>query len=498
MPAPMNKSKTTARRFMVKLPEGRRLSFLALAFFVTGLVQAGALDMSANQDPFLRIITEALDVYAIDVAHNLNSRDVVKQRLERVRLGRFPDLPLNRLPDSDEIRNWETEYQSSNIGGIAILGPADNQTPEDASRFMQMWLDAPSEDRLFVTFHVEDQQAAARVQQVVDAYGFNTLFFFASKLPANAGNYYATAAQRLGLDSSGARRYRSEVTEIAYLGESVRRNSESLFREESNRDDSSLARLEPSVFLKETLGDEFNQSTIREIVVPGGVALGETASLAIDAVALIYSDSHLSLTDSGGISWALPSMEPKSLKALFDFVQRSEAINSDAIVDIDADGRVRISSALRDTDIGFQIMHADTKPFEFVTNLSVTKSVIIDVRVAWFPSENETLLQFETSYEVRFLSADNMRIAQTRAALQYGYQSATASSTFGESWGRESRRLDDNIDYAGLGNSVAEVANYAGWVGLFRKIEGDQIPFLHGRYEFMKIDKTGRNTPIRY
>ena len=45
---------------------------------------------------------------------------------------------------------------------------------------------------------------------------------------------------------------------------------------------------------------------------------------------------------------------------------------------------------------------------------------------------------------------------------------------------------------------MGRVAHYAGWVGLFRKIKEDQVPFLTGRYEFMKLDKTGQETPSRY
>ena len=72
------------------------------------------------------------------------------------------------------------------------------------------------------------------------------------------------------------------------------------------------------------------------------------------------------LLEEAGAAWELPALEAKTLKALWDFVARSIAIKSDAIVDIDEAGRVRISSALRDTDAGFEIMHAYTLPFAYV------------------------------------------------------------------------------------------------------------------------------------
>jgi hypothetical protein len=43
-----------------------------------------------------------------------------------------------------------------------------------------------------------------------------------------------------------------------------------------------------------------------------------------------------------------------------------------------------------------------------------------------------------------------------------------------------------------------EVAAYAGWVGLFRHLHEEKVSFLLGRYEFMKIDKSGLKTPSRY
>ena len=58
--------------------------------------------------------------------------------------------------------------------------------------------------------------------------------------------------------------------------------------------------------------------------------------------------------------------------------------------------------------------------------------------------------------------------------------------------------MHEKLDYSGLGESMLEVANYAGWVGLFRRLSEDEVRFLRGRYEFMKIDKAGQKTPIRY
>lgn len=481
---------------------GFRLSSYTAALAVVALsslpalVVADSLDEGVQQDSFLRTLAGALGGYDIDVTSNLNSREVVRQRIRRARFGRFPDLPIDSLTNSEEIVNWESAYLESEIGGVAIL--VDEVVQMSAELFTDRWLHSSSEQRLFVTFYADDLAAAKKIADVAATFGHASDLYFGAERVAAAGRLYATAAQRLAIDSRAARRYRTEVTELDFLGERVRRKSNSLFVDGGNRGDGSLARREPSVFLKETLGDEFNQSTIESIIVPGGVALGETASLDFVPVELVFDHGELLLVDEEGENWSLPDIELVDVKALYDFVARSEVINSDAIVDIDADSRVRISSALRDTEVGFVIMHADTQPFEFVPNLRVTKSVIIDIGVDWQRLAKGEPLQFEVDYEVRFLSADNMRIAQTRAALGYEYASIHKSSEYSASWGRYVSRLDDNLDYSGLGQSMAEVATYAGWVGLFRRLHEDRVSFLRGRYEFMKIDKSGRKTPARY
>lgn len=460
------------------------------------IVAADSLDEGVQQDSFLLMLAGALSAYEIDVTSNLNSREVVRQRIQRARLGRFPDLPIGSLASSEEIASWEAAYSESELGGVAIL--IDGFATVSSAAFIDHWLHSPSEQRLFVTFYADDLAAAEKLASVAADYGHAIDLVFDVERATAATELYATAAQRLAIDSRVARRYRTKVTELEYLGERVRRKTNSLFVDDGNRGDGSLARREPSVFLKETLGDEFNQSTIEAIIVPGGVALGEVASLDFVSRELVFQNGELMLVDEEGVSWRLPEIGLKEAKSLFDFVARSEAINSDAIVDIDADSRVRISSALRDTDVGFAIMHADTQPFEFVPNLRVTKSVVIDTGVDWQRVAIGERLQFEVVYEVRFLSANNMRIAQTRAALEYEYDSERKNSQYSNSWGRDKGRLDENLEYAGLGQSMAKVATYAGWVGLFRLLHEEKVSFLLGRYEFMKIAKSGQRTPSRY
>lgn len=473
------------------------ISMMLAASVMAQSASPALAETSEFEDSFLQTMAVALRAYELDVVANLNARDLVRQRIQRPRFGRFPDLPAGVLPGSEEIRAWETEYAETQIGGLAILANeqvADFHIPDD---YLEAWLSAPAEARIFVSYFIEDRVWAEKIQSVASAYNYHVQIFFDGDATP-AARLYATAAQRLAIDSRAARKYRSDVTELKYLGERVRRNSNSLFRDDGNKGDRRLARNEPAVFLKATLGDQFNSSTIREIIVPGGVALGETATLTLDVAAMVYTTGAMHLVDANGVSWQLPELESKTLKALFDFADRASSIKSDAIVDIDGDGRVRISSALRDTDVGYEIMHADTLPFEYVPNLPVTKSLVIDIAVDWLVADSGDALAFETEYEVRFLSANNLRIAQTRAALQYQYASDSEAISFQDSWGGYVGRLNDNLDYYGLGSSIAGVAKYAGWIALFRKLREDEVPFVRGRYEFMKIDKAGRDTPSRY
>lgn len=463
--------------------------------FLSSTSRAATLDAAVEEDALLGTIAEALSAYAIDVTTNLNAREVIRQRIEQPRVGRFPDLPIDRFPTSAEILNWEREFREGNIGGLVILPPSD-QGIADQKIAVEQWLGATS--RMFITFYKDDLPAIGKIQQVVEAYGFANRLFTDVAAFETAGEFYSTAAQRLAVDSREARRYDSAVTELTYLGERVRRDINSLFKSVGDAANNRVAGDEPAIFLKETLGDQYTQSTIREIVVPGGVALGETARLAISPASLLFQGGRLLLVDNANQRWELPESDLATLKALFDFVTRSELIHSDAIVDIDADGRVKIADTLRDTDAGFAIMAADTQPFSYVRNLTVTKSVIIDTAVNWQTQTSSNELQFETEFEVRFLSADSMRIAQTRAALEYEYMSATGTVHYIDSWGREADRLHENLDYAGLGSSVSAVANFAGWIALFRALHEAQVPFLQGRYAFMKLDKSGRSTPARY
>jgi len=461
--------------------------------------QAAMLDESAENTTWFDEVSNQLDTYGIDLIHNLNHRALARGGIERPRLGMFPDLPAGKYPVTEELLAWEQEFSNGDIGGIAVAvnEPIPGEKIENYSEFHQAWLKSRDPHRVFISFHSADVVHADNLATVLRSRGFSVMVFDQASSAENPGRLFATAGLRMAIDSRAARRYRSSVTEFDYLGERVRRNSNSLFavgRGENRR----LARNEPPVFLKQSLGDEYEASTIEEIIVPGGIALGEVAEFSIELDKLIFADNQLWLDDQNGKRWGLPAVDEVVLKTLFDFVQRSEVIKSDAIVDIDADRRVKISSPFRDTDVGYNLMELDTEPFEFVHGLRVTKSLMIDTSVEFSPKPGTEDLTYNTVYEVRFLSADNMRIAQTRVALEYQYSALNSSIIHSYSWGRDLSRLDEDLDYSGLGNSTAQLASYAAWAALFRKVQREQIPFLEGRYDFMKLDKAGRKTPSRF
>lgn len=478
----------------------RALPPCALIFccaFVAATSFAEALDDQVALDEFLGQLVNSLDELSIDVTMNVNSRELGRGRPNSPRLGGFWDIPVGLFPTAQEIGYWEEDLSLDRIGALAVILCEDCDAPASDDDFLEQWLRMPDSHRVLVSFDVANEAVAAKIAAAARSAGLIVQVLPSENALALAGELYATAGRRLVVDSRESRRLDSNVTEFMYLGERSRRGSESIFQKSDSSRGLGLAKNEPSVFLKETLGDEFNQSTIEEIIVPGGVALGETARLDLAPVSMAFDGERLLLLDDSGTSRHLPHQALTVSRALFDFVERSSLINSDAIVDIDENARVSISSALRDTDVGYDIMHADTQPFEYISNLPVTKSVVIDTYVKWMPNA-ESSFSFDTEFEVRFLSADNMRIAQTRAALVFQYDSANEQVSYRDAWGREARRLNEKVDYAGLGDSMQKVAHYAGWIALFRKLKEDNVPFLRGRYQFMKLDNQGRVTPIRY
>ncbi len=465
---------------------------------------------------------------ALELVVNLNGRGLASRPPAAPRLGGFADLPAGALPDSAEIAAWEAAFFAGDIGGLVLhsdaladagahppAGTPDGQ--RDPREVFAGWVDVEgrnrSRDRIFITFASGDETLAAQVGAMARAAGYDSLIFAGiendPEAEALAGRFYATARHRLAIDSRPARRLRTGATEMELLGERARRDSDSVFRDPVNRDDRGLSRYEPEIFRKITLGDEFTQPTIEEIIVPGGIALGESAEIDFTPIELMFDPDGaffiLRAMDAGGaMAIELPRQDPKRLKSLFDLTQRSIRTRSDAVVDLDAERRVRISSALRDTDAGYDMLFADTRPFEHLDYLPVTKSVVIDTSVSWRGPAGGTAdpprfdAGFHTSFEVRFLSADRMRIAQTRLALAYGFDSTTGAVAHRGNWGRDSARLRESTDLDRLGGELAQMARDAGWVALFRRLEEDRVPFLKGRYGFLKIDKAGRETPRRF
>lgn len=264
-----------------------------------------------------------------------------------------------------------------------------------------------------------------------------------------------------------------------------------------NREQRRITASEPEVFRKNSLGNEFEASTIPEIIVPGGIAFGETAVFEVDVATLHFVEDQLFVEDKKGARWRLPDEEITTLKALLDFAVRAQQIESDAVVDIDERGRVKLSAALRDTQAGYEMVMADTQPFKYINYLPADKSIVIDNVVAFYLDRDENML-FRTDYEIRYLRADRRRIAQTRVALQYRYDEATSLSEYLDDWGTDTNRLRADTDYSALGENTADAARYAAWAALFRLVAGQSLDFTDGRYEFMKTAKAGPSTPARF
>lgn len=472
----------------------RLLIWLGL-LLTAGFSRADVLDADSPAHPLLESASTALHEAGFDVAYNLNVPKVANTEPRRPRLGALADLPPLRLPLSPELLEWEAAFARGEIGALAWLPDSSEslvlEESPDFSQFHDAWLDASAQERVFISWHIDDAKLIESLQAVLlkgRAVGIRP------QQAEQAGRLYATAGQRFVVDSEAARDYDGAVTEFQLLGEQLRRGSASVPNPES-RDARKQASREPEVFLKEGLGDEFEASTIPEIIVPGGIAFGEDAVFENGFVQLVFESDRLWLQDAGGQRFGLPVEDVETWKASFDFAARSEIIGSDAVVDIDERGRVRISSALEDTDSGVELIRIDTEPFKYVQRLDVRKSVIIDTAVNFFVRDAYT--EFATEYEVRFLQADSIRIARTQAAVVYRYESATQAVEHLDIWGPDGFRLEGRTDFEGLGSSTANAARHAAWVALFRAALNGELDFSHGRYEFMKVDKAGRSTPSR-
>lgn len=466
--------------------------------------QGAVLDPDSPAQAVLAELSDALDAEGLDVAYNLNVVDVARGTPERPRVGILADIPALSLPLSPELQQWETALLASELGAIAFVqGQASAGQSDHYDNFYGAWLDAPLQQRYLLSYAAADRVSAERVAKVL-AQGYRVFHIqpqgfpqqgASSAVPAQerGGRLYATVGQRWVLDSAAARELNSALPEFLYLGESLRRNSDSVLNPKS-REERRIAAAEPAVFLKESLGDEFEASTIPEIIVPGGIALGENAVL-VDVRELRFADASLALVDGAGVARELPREALEIWKAAFDFSARSNRIGSDAIVDIDERGRVKISSALEDTDLGYDLVRIDTEPFNYVTRLDVRKSVIVDSHVEFVSAQSS--IDFRSEYEVRFLQSDRMRIARTQAAIVYRYQSASDSTMHIDAWGPDAFKLEGRTDFDALGASTQAVARYAAWIALFRAVHAQELEFSHGRYEFLKLEKEGRPTPSR-
>jgi hypothetical protein len=495
----------------------RCLVLLFIITILTGLAQissaqTSSLDQDSPPNPLLDQISAAADSADMDVARNLNHPALVRGQIDRVRLGAVADVPAGKQIDSDELEYWETSFARGLIGAIALVGhksdatagaaPSHNHAEYAYEELWADWRQADLSQRAVISFVVDDADAAVRLFQQLQN-NFRVLHFPPqSRAEGNnvdsqyAAKFYATATHRWLIDSNNARSYSGAIQEFNLLGSSMRGDSNSTLGR-LNREQRRITASEPEVFRKATLGDEFEASTIPEIIVPGGIAFGETAVFEVNVATLHFVDNRLFVADRDGSRWPLPDEDIAILKACLDFAVRSERIGSDAVVDIDERGRVKLSAALRDTEAGYKMVVADTQPFRYIRYLPADKSIVIDNAVVFY-QDNDINMRFRTDYEIRYLRADRQRIAQTRVALQYRYDDATDEADYLGDWGTDNSRLREDSDYAALGENTATAARYAAWVALFRSVIGHSLDFTDGRYEFMKTVTAGTPTPVRF
>lgn len=472
-----------------------RLFVVFLGIFLAAPTAARLLDPGGPTNVLLQQLAPLLEEDAVDVAYNLNDPRIKPGRsLSQPRLGMLADMPLGTQVNSTELNQWEDAYRSKLLLALVALPTEDDTGNSD---FEDEWLARPLQDRVFISLAAADLELGQAIAKKMRSIDYRVTLFSAGVTDAisvEAGRFYASAGQRLVVDSLSARQLAVDAVEIQLLGRKTRRKSNSVFPAEG-KSSRYYVQGEPKRFRKVDLGDESTAAVIPEIIVSGGVALGEVATFEQKPRALIFSlDRGFDLQMADGETWKLPPRALAWLKTCFDFALRSTRIESDAIIDIDEKRRIKISSAFRDTDIGYALIDVDQQPFNFVRSLNVIKSVIIDRAVSIRVEQFSAVIS--TKYEIRFINPDRRKLAETRAALVYEYDSSTDLASFKESWGPRAFRIR-TADLDGLGEETRAAARVAGWLALFRAVAAGELDFSRGRYEFLKIDKTGRATPQR-
>ena len=486
--------------------------FILAVSLASRITLAQTSEVEARASTLLDAIQPWAEAAGLDVQNNLNAPDIARSNLTRPRLGALADIPGGRQADAAELTTWEDAIANGEIGALFWMGLQSGRANDSADSdgnirtddltaevYWDQWSGSDLLARRVVISFAKDDAVVAEslAEQLRDTGG---VFFVQPRQYATLtqfpGSFYATATYRWVMDSEAARDLEIALPEILYLGEVTRGDSNSVLGR-PDREERRLLATEPEIFRKSSLGDEFEASTIPEIIVPGGIAFGETAVLTINANRLEFDGQRLRLLATDGTTWLLPEESPVNLKASFDFAMRSMRIASDAVVDIDERGRVKLSAALRDTDAGFTMVEADVQPFEFIDYLPADKSIIIDNAVSVIAHAEQNAV-FKTELEVRYLRADRRQIAQTRVALKYRFDQSSGETIYYDDWGSDAARLRSNTDYDGLGAAIGITANLAAWIALFRLVDAQELDFSIGRYELMKVDKQGRETPSRF
>ncbi|MFT7014434.1 MAG: hypothetical protein ACJAY7_000368, partial [Pseudohongiellaceae bacterium] len=143
------------------------VSEIAASNFKLGLVLIGlgwsamafAAELSIlgpSSDPLLDGLRTALLSQGMLVSQNLNARDTAGPRPDRPRLGGFSDLPIGSFPGTDELLNWEAEFQAQQIAALAIIACADCSNDLNEQSFIFNWLQRQASQRVLLSYYREE------------------------------------------------------------------------------------------------------------------------------------------------------------------------------------------------------------------------------------------------------------------------------------------------------------------------------------------------------
>jgi hypothetical protein len=249
----------------------------------------------------------------------------------------------------------------------------------------------------------------------------------------------------------------------------------------------------PAGIRRESL-DPVGEAELAFEAVPGGIVFGRVATSANDwsGARLAYDAARgLFVTTGSGVDVALPPAEPSLLAAVLAFT--SKDASGEWLVDIGADGEVRLAPELTDSAAGLVAVRADLLPQFYLPMAVGSKSVIVDRDVRFALDPSGTSVRFEADLEIRFYRPE-FRPGDEDVAERVGTIALDCSAADG----RPRLSAPEGRGLSLIAERLPDAAQLAGWVGFFRWAAANELDGLDAVRVALAADESPRvRTPRR-